>query len=120
MIDQTEPEKIIGGYEFLSKTHEKKLKWTNFGRPYEFEDTVWLKGTNKCKNLLSYLSKREHLRTLIIVRDKKSADELSSSLSLEAYKLANLFDFLSKQVVKAFSMPNLLTLKKDNLEEQLH
>ena len=81
---------------------------------------MWLKGDAKCKNLLSYLSKREHKRVIIVTRDKRSADDLSSSLSLEAYKTCNFTDLIPRQVFKALSLPGLLTSRKPTYEDQLH
>ena len=92
----------------------------NYQRQYEFDNTIWLKGAHKTKNLLNYLSKRNYSKIIIITRDKKSTEELSSSLSLEEYKSSNFLDFISKQTFKSFSMPNLLVSKKDNYESNLH
>lgn len=120
IIQNTEPTRVLGCYEYLTKAHEKKLGWANLGRLFQFENTVWLKGDHKCKNLLNYLSKREHSRVLVVVRDKKSADELFSSLSLKAYKATNLLDLVPRHIFKSYSLPHLLTTRKENLEQQLH
>lgn len=68
----------------------------------------------KDRTMMSFIERGGFNRTIIIVPNRKTAIELTETLSLQSLKTTNLTELLPKGLVNNFSLPNFLTKQYKN------
>lgn len=72
----------------------------------------------KFKTLFSYLQKNQARRTLLIVKDKNEASNISKMLKLKSMTSLNMFECLSQNEMNSFTSPEMLSRESD-IEEKV-
>lgn len=68
----------------------------------------------KDRTLMSFIEKGGFSKVLIVVPDRRTATDITETLSLQSLKTANLHDILPKGLISNFSLPHFLTKQYKN------
>lgn len=110
VADKCNPGRILALYSTLmSETYTRSgLQLASINKPHS-DNSVFISlktpYEEKFKTLLGYLQKNQAKRTLLIVRDKIEALNLSKQLKLKSMTSLNIFEYLTPQEMDSFTVP---------------
>jgi hypothetical protein len=90
ILSKVAARRVLGCYEYMPEGMRGYVKIPDTGRDFGGEVHYLMKTTEKNKTLMSFIDHCEYNKILIIVPDRRTAHDLSTTLSLSSLKTLNL------------------------------